>query len=145
MAEEEKIDKDVAVEKKPTSGQAKKAATKKAEKELNNKVEINPTLDDSALKEAASGTVVLGWGRMNPITIGHEKLVDKVKSVAQQNRAVANIYLSQSQDPKKNPLSYNDKVALARKAFGNMIIKSSAKTIIAVMQELQKKYANVIL
>ena len=47
---------------------------------------------------------MLGWGRMNPITIGHEKLVDKVKAVAQQKRGVANIYLSHSEDPKKNPI-----------------------------------------
>lgn len=145
MAEEEKIDKDVAVETKPTKGNAKKAATKKAEKELNNKIEINPTLDDGALKEAASGTVVLGWGRMNPITTGHEKLINKIKQVAQDERAVAQVYLTQSEDPKKNPLSYNDKIKLAQKAFGNMIVKTRAKTIIQVMQELQKKFKEVIL
>jgi len=122
----------------------KKSQSKSAK---NPKIEINPKLevDSTALKEAATGTVVLGWGRMNPITIGHEKLVDKVKSVAQQKRGVANIYLSHSEDPKKNPLSYSDKIALAKKAFGNMIVRSKAKTIIQVMQELQKKYANVVL
>ena len=33
----------------------------------NPKIEINPKLevDSTALKEAATGTVVLGWGRMN--------------------------------------------------------------------------------
>jgi len=114
---------------------------------VNNTIEINPKLDDNAssLKEAASGTVVLGWGRMNPITTGHEKLINKIKQVAQDERAVAQVYLTQSEDPKKNPLSYNDKIKLAQKAFGNMIVKTKAKTIIQVMQELQKKFKEVIL
>lgn len=36
-------------------------------------VDTEPTLD-----EAAKGTIVISFGRMNPITVGHEKLVNKV-------------------------------------------------------------------
>ena len=113
----------------------------KAEKEfVKNTVEINPKLNEEVGK-----TVVVAWGRMNPVTSGHEKLVTKVKAVARQNKADVRIFLSHSQDPKKNPLSYEDKIELARKAFGNIIYKSSSKTIIDVMKELQKSYQNVIL
>lgn len=130
--------------------QPKKSAPKKRKKDAeeggkNSAIEINPTLDDSDLKEAANATVVLGWGRMNPITIGHEKLVNKIKEVARKERAKPQIFLTHSQDAKKNPLPYEDKVALARKAFGNLIVNSNAKTIIQVMQELQKGFGKVIL
>jgi shikimate kinase len=113
----------------------------KADKEfVKNTVEINPKLNEEVGK-----TVVIAWGRMNPVTSGHEKLVNKVKTVARQNKADVRIFLSHSQDPKKNPLSYEDKIELARKAFGNIIYKSTSKTIIDVMKELQKSYQNVIL
>ena len=106
-----------------------------------NTIDINPTL-----KEAAGKTVVVGWGRMNPITTGHEKLANKIKDVAAKNRAAPMIFLTHSQDPKKNPLSYIDKVKFANKAFGgNIVIKSNANTIIKVMQRLEKNYTDVIL
>jgi hypothetical protein len=52
---------------------------------------------------------------MNPPTIGHGKLMDKLGSVA--GKSPYFIYLSQSQDSKKNPLSYSDKIKHARKMF----------------------------
>ena len=57
----------------------------------------------------------LVFGRMNPPTIGHGKLLDKLASVA--GRAPYRIYLSQSHDNKDNPLTYSDKVKFARKMF----------------------------
>lgn len=97
------------------------------------------------LEEAAGRKIVVSWGRMNPVTVGHEKLVDKVKSVARKERAMPAIYLSKSQDPKKNPLSYDDKISVAQMAFGNVIKKSNARTIIELMKELDKKFDTVIL
>lgn len=117
--------------------------TKKSKEDkefVKNTVDLNPEL-----KEQKKSTVVFGWGRMNPVTVGHEKLVNKIKSVAKSNSATPVLYLSHSQDPKKNPLSYNDKVALAKKAFGPMVQKSSAKTVIQVLSELSSKYDNAIL
>lgn len=55
------------------------------------------------------------FGRMNPPTIGHEKLLDKLASSSGKNPYA--VFLSQSQDPKKNPLSYADKVKHARRMF----------------------------
>ena len=82
--------------------------------------------------------VVFTWGRMNPPTVGHQKLVDKVKSEAKKIGAMPHVFISHSQDSKKNPLSYEDKFSIARKAFGSSVTKSQAKTIIQVMQELEK-------
>jgi phosphopantetheine adenylyltransferase len=67
------------------------------------------------LKEAASEQVVVTFGRFNPPTNGHEKLLDKVASVAKG--ATYRVYASQSSDPKKNPLSFKDKVKFMRKMF----------------------------
>lgn len=113
----------------------------KADKEfVKNTIEINPKLN-----EAAGKTAVIAWGRMNPITIGHEKLVNKVKELARKNKADPKIFLSHSHDAKKNPLSYEDKIELAKNAFGNIIYKSTAKTIIEVLKQLQGQYGNIIL
>jgi len=82
---------------------------------------------------------VVAFGRMNPITVGHEKLANKIKSVASKEKAKPFIYLSHSQDRKKNPLDYNTKIRIASKAFGNLVTKSSARNIIEVLKELQTK------
>jgi hypothetical protein len=57
----------------------------------------------------------LVFGRMNPPTIGHGKLLDKLAATA--SRAPYRIYLSQTKDAKDNPLTYSDKVKYARKMF----------------------------
>ena len=57
----------------------------------------------------------LVFGRMNPPTIGHGKLLDKLAASA--GRAPYRVYLSQSNDQKDNPLTYSDKVKFARKMF----------------------------
>jgi hypothetical protein len=59
--------------------------------------------------------VYFTFGRMNPPTIGHGKLLDKLASKAGKNPY--RVYLSQTADVKKNPLSYTDKVKFVRKMF----------------------------
>ena len=55
------------------------------------------------------------FGRMNPPTIGHEKLLDKLSASAGKNQYF--VFLSQVQDKKKNPLDYTAKVKHVRKMF----------------------------
>jgi len=88
--------------------------------------------------------VVMAFGRMNPPTTGHEKLVAKIKSEARKNRATPMLFLSHSQDKKKNPLSYEDKIKYTKKAFGNIVQKTNARTIIEVAKLLEKKYDELI-
>ena len=90
-------------------------------------------------------TAVFTFGRMNPPTIGHKKLVDKVSSVAKTANADSYIFLSHSQDKEKNPLSYRDKLSIAKNAFGNIVKLSNAKTVIQVLKELEKKHKHVIM
>jgi hypothetical protein len=80
---------------------------------------------------------VITWGRMNPPTIGHQKLVDKVKAEAKKRGAMPHVFLTHTSDAKKNPLDYNTKIRVARKAFGSSVTKSNSRTIIEAMKELQ--------
>jgi len=120
----------------PKDKKDKKKFSNIAKKYVNTK----PTLD-----EAAGGTAVVSWGRMNPVTSGHELLARKVASEARARKATPMIFLSHSSDPKKNPLSYDDKIAFAQQAFGRMVVKSRAKTIIEVAKEVSKQYANLVI
>jgi hypothetical protein len=125
---------------------------KKPTKKLNIKIGKKGRFDPSkyinlepTLSEAKNNTIVISFGRMNPITVGHEKLVNKVISEAIKRKADAGIYLSHTQDSKKNPLSYEQKVEFAIKAFGKVIKKSASKTIIQIAKELDNQYSNLIL
>ena len=81
---------------------------------------------------------VITFGRLNPPTIGHEKLVDKVKQLAKRHNAEPHVYLSHSQNSKKDPLSYHQKFKYAKQAFGNVVYRSNSRTIIEIMKELEK-------
>ena len=54
--------------------------------------------------------VVMAFGRMNPPTTGHLKLIDKVKHEADKQGAKHVVVVSHSQDSKKNPLSGEQKL-----------------------------------
>ena len=82
--------------------------------------------------------VVFTFGRMNPPTIGHEKLVNKLKAVASKEKADARLYLSHTNKPGTDPLSYKDKLKFAQKAFG-IAYKSNAKQIFQIAKELQNE------
>lgn len=88
---------------------------------------------------------VFSFGRMNPPTVGHEKLVNKVRAVARAHKGDPLIYLSHTHKLPKDPLDYNNKIKLAKKAFGRIVKMSRANTIIKVLQELEKKYDEVVL
>jgi len=91
-------------------------------------------------------TVFFTFGRMNPPTIGHEKLLDKLSKSAGKNPY--KVFLSQSQDPKKNPLTYKDKVKAARKMFPkharSIMLDASIKTVFDALTKLYNEgYKNV--
>ena len=113
-------------------------------------VDVNPKyflrMDQPYLKESKNSTAVISFGRMNPPTIGHQKLVDKVKEVARSKGGRPMIFLSHTQDSKKNPLGYSDKIKFARAAFGRDVVKpSSAKTLIDIANKLSREYDNLVM
>lgn len=81
---------------------------------------------------------VFTFGRLNPPTVGHEKLVNKVKQLAQRQNAEPHVFLSHSQNSKKDPLNYQQKFKYAKQSFGDIVQRSNSKTIIQIMQELEK-------
>jgi hypothetical protein len=95
----------------------------------------------------AKETVVFGFGRFNPPTTGHEKLIEKVASVAGSNPFF--IYPSHTTGP-KDPLPHAKKVAWMRKMFPkykkNIIADKNAKTAIQIAEKLYKDgYKNLIM
>ncbi len=60
-------------------------------------------------------TVFFTFGRMNPPTTGHEKLMNELSKKSGSNPY--KVYLSQSTDKKKNPLDFKYKVKTVRKFF----------------------------
>ena len=64
--------------------------------------------------EADNKAVHFVFGRFNPPTTGHELLFEKLKSISNGSYR---IYSSKSEDPKKNPLSFKDKVKFLRKMY----------------------------
>ena len=93
-------------------------------------------------------TVYFTFGRMNPPTIGHEKLLNALASKAGKNPY--RVFVSQSQDRKKNPLSYKDKIKVIRKMFPkyarNIMMNNKVKTAIdAAVQLYNEGYVNLVM
>ena len=62
------------------------------------------------MTEKRGDTVVFTFGRFNPPTVGHKKLITAVESIAKTKGADFFIYPSHSQDSKKNPLNQTQKI-----------------------------------
>lgn len=93
---------------------------------------------------------VFTFGRMNPPTLGHEKLIKKVLSVAKQAGATPFIFVSQTQDGKKNPLSHKDKIKYiglgVPEADKHLSDEKSIKTPFQALQHLiEIGYTDVIM
>ena len=86
------------------------------------------------------GTISITFGRFNPPTIGHEKLLDKVSREAKASGGEYRIYPSRSEDPKKNPLDAGTKIKYMRQAYpdhANAIVDSAdMRTIFDVLTTL---------
>jgi hypothetical protein len=121
----------------PMDTQKKKRQTSKKGCEI----VIDP---DLPLKEANGKTAVATIGRFQPLTTGHELLVNKMIQIAKSKGATPLLYLTHTNDPKKNPLSYDDKHKFAKKAFGSIVQKSNAKTLIDVVKDVSKGYDNLV-
>jgi len=67
-----------------------------------------------SLLESTGKTAVLTYGRMNPPTVGHAKLIDSMLS---QKGDTHRVVVSHSTDSKKNPLTGEEKVGLLHKMY----------------------------
>src|SRR6056300_1063851 len=85
---------------------------------------------------------------MNPPTIGHEKLLNVLASKAGRNPY--RVFVSQSQDKKKNPIAYKDKVKIIRKMFPkyarNIMMNTKVKTAMdAAVALYDEGYKNLVM
>ena len=67
----------------------------------------------------AEREVFFTFGRMNPPTIGHGKVLETLAKKSGRNDY--KVFTSQVSNPKKDPLSYSDKIKHMRKCFQNMV------------------------
>lgn len=81
------------------------------------------------------------FGRMNPPTVGHGQLIDTVAKASQGGDYF--IFVSQTQDSKKNPLDYATKVKFVKALFpshaGHVVYNPELKTIMQVANWLYSK------
>ena len=98
------------------------------------------------INEAKGNTAVFSFGRMNPPTVGHGKLIAKVVSVAKKEKATPIVFPSKTEDSKKNPLSFKMKVKVLKDVFGNVInTDTSIKTPFDVLDKLNNdKFEKVV-
>lgn len=76
------------------------------------------------------------------------KLIDAVNREAKRRRGDPMIFLSHSQDPKRNPLTYDQKIKWAKKStkFPKSIIKSRAINLFEVLQDVYDKgYTDLVI
>ena len=95
--------------------------------------------------------VVFTFGRFNPPTTGHEKLLDKVFAVAKKEGADFLVFPSHSQNPKKDPLDFRSKVKFMKKMFPkyskNIMSNNKVKTAfnaVSLIHELGYKEAIMV-
>jgi hypothetical protein len=104
------------------------------------------------LFESDDKAAVIGWGRFNPPTIGHQKLVDKIKEEAGKLNGDPILFLTMSHDSTttptgkptkkeiKNPLTWDQKLPFAQKFFDiNVSSDPKLNTLMSVMEYLQNK------
>ena len=94
------------------------------------------------IQEDTDKTAVMAFGRMNPPTIGHAKLVDAIKSQSGDPY----LFLTQTQKPKTDPLDFETKLKFAKQFFPGITIGSSdVRTIVQALQKIEDMgYENVI-
>jgi len=95
------------------------------------------------LREDDRSTAVFAFGRFNPPTIGHEKLIQKVQSVANKVNGKGYVFLAHTGGTAKDPIDFTTKLSYMRQhfqsdpklSFGDI----RANTIIKVMKVLEQE------
>ena len=92
------------------------------------------------LREDDRSTAVFAFGRFNPPTIGHQKLLDKVVSMAKQVNGKGYVFLSQKQNNKTDPLTFKEKQDYLKMFYPDIAVgDAGVKTIIQALQKIQSE------
>jgi len=102
------------------------------------------------ITEARGDTCVFTFGRFNPPTIGHEKLLDAVAKQSSNNAgAPYYVFVSHSENAKKDPLPYVKKVAYMKKMFPkharNILVDKSRQVFEIAVSLYHKGHTSVIM
>jgi len=132
--------------KKPSQSQAQTQTRKveKPQKETQPKTEKAP--EKETQKSGDGETITVAFGRFNPPTVGHGKLLSAAKKASQGGEL--KIYPSRTQDPKKNPLDPDMKISFMKKMFPdfeeNIVNDDEMKSIFNVLTTAgEQGYKNV--
>ena len=90
------------------------------------------------LKEDDRATAVFAFGRFNPPTIGHQKLIEKVQSMTSQVNGKGFIFLTHTQNNKKDPLSFQEKQAYITSQINDPNLQIGSADVRTLIQALQK-------
>jgi len=97
-------------------------------------------LKELFLREDDRSTAVFAFGRFNPPTIGHKKLLDKVVSMTQQVNGKGYLFLSQKQNNKTDPLTFEEKQDYLKMFYPDIVVgDAGVKTIIQALQKIQSE------
>jgi len=103
---------------------------------------------DTFIREAKEKTAVFSFGRFNPPTTGHAKLVDVLNRLAKKVGGDPILFTSHSNDKKKNPLPHKQKINFLRKFFKKKVgvPDIAARTVFDICNALQEQgYTNVVM
>ena len=90
------------------------------------------------LKEDDRSTAVFAFGRFNPPTIGHQKLIETVLQTAEKANGKAYLFLSHKQNNKTDPLNFAEKQAYIQQFYPKLAVgDAGANTIIKALQKIQ--------
>lgn len=90
----------------------------------------------SSLYEQKDTHRVMAFIRANPITKGHQAVIDAVQNEAKKQNASHSVVFSHSQDAEKNPLTPEQKIKHAKRAFPGVNVTTSSKENPSILHHL---------
>ena len=131
--------------KKPAAQDTQTAKSQRTQPQPADTKKVKQKPEESKAKEAKnaeesgdeldSATLTVAFGRFNPPTVGHGKLLSAAKKASEGGDL--KIYPSRTQDPKKNPLDPDMKISYMKKMFPdydeNIINDDEMKSIFNVL------------
>ena len=103
-----------------------------------------------AVQEALDNSkkLIFAFGRFNPPTTGHAKLMREVITQARRNNANHIVYASASQDKRSNPLDVRTKVKFLKKMFPQNKIQAAGgtqRTFMEILKFYNRMYGEIVM
>lgn len=86
-------------------------------------------------------TCIMTFGRFNPPTVGHEKLINKAKALQEKMGGDLFVFVSKSQKTPRDPVPYHKKLSFLKKCFRGVIFPKidTVRTPFDVLKHLSDK------